>query len=287
MPTHTEIVEPFALAQKAADVLRARTGIQRYDSVVVMGSGWHDAADRLNEGATAVGDEITMSDLPGFPAPSAMGHGATMRTITRHGHNTLVMLGRVHLYEGHDPSVVVHGLRTAAAAGVRVAVLTNGAGCLRREWPIGQPVLISDHINLTGKSPLTGANPPKPFAGRFVDLTDAYTPRLRALARTVDPSLAEGVYLGLHGPHFETPAEIRMGATVGGDLVGMSTVLETIAARHLGLEVLGLSLATNLAAGISEHPLSGEEVMEAGAAAAPKIGALLAKILDALAKPAI
>jgi purine-nucleoside phosphorylase len=263
-------------------MLRAHTGFATYDTVVVLGSGWRDAADRLSDGAEHIGPEVTMSDLPGFPKPSAMGHGATMRSIKRAGKNVLVMLGRVHLYEGHDPHVVVHGIRTAAAAGARVALLTNGAGCLRREWPVGQAVLISDHLNLTGRSPLTGVNPPKPHAGRFVDLTDAYAMRLRKLALTVDPTLVEGVYLGLHGPHFETPAEIRMGATMGADLVGMSTVLETIAARHLGMEVLGLSLATNLAAGISEHPLSGEEVMEAGAAAAPRIGALLARLVDAI-----
>ena len=197
-----------------------------------------------------------------------------------------MLLGRVHLYEGHDPHAVVHGLRTVAAAGATIAVLTNGAGFLRREWSVGQCVLICDHLNLTGRSPLTGQNPPTPYAGRFVDLTDAYSPRLRALARTVDPTLADGVYLGLHGPHFETPAEIRMGATLGADLVGMSTVLETIAARHLRMEVLGLSLATNLAAGLSPTPLNAQEVLDAGAAAGPRIGQLLADILAAIAASA-
>jgi purine-nucleoside phosphorylase len=283
MSNSTPSTNPYALAEQAATELRLRTGVDHYQSVVVLGSGWREAADRLHDGADEIGPEVTMSDLPGFPAPSAMGHGATMRTIRRGSQHILVLLGRVHLYEGHDPAIVVHGIRTAAAAGARIALLTNGAGCLRREWNVGQPVLISDHINLTGRSPLTGNNPPSPHAGRFVDLTNAYSPRLRSVARTVDASLVEGVYLGLHGPHFETPAEIRMGATMGADLVGMSTVLETIAARHLGMEVLGLSLATNLAAGISDKPLSGEEVMEAGAAAAPRIGALLTRIVDALA----
>ena len=145
-------------------------------------------------------------------------------------------------------------MRAAAAAGCRAVVLTNGAGSLRREWPIGQPVLISDHLNLTGRSPLTGPDPPPPFGPRFVDLTDLYAP-LRDLARRSTRTSRKACTLGLHGPHFETPAEIQMLATIGADLVGMSTVIEAIAARHVGLEILGLSLATNLAAGISAVPL--------------------------------
>ena len=269
--------EPFALAQEAGAQLRSRTGVDCHDVVVVLGSGWRDTADVL--GNT---EDVPMSDLPGFPVPSAMGHGGSIRSVEVGSKRVLVMLGRVHLYEGHDPATVVHGVRVAHAAGAQVAILTNGAGFLRRDWEVGQAVLIADHINLTGRSPLTGSNPPAPYAGRFVDLTDAYSPRLRTIARTVDPALVEGVYLGLHGPHFETPAEIRMGATVGADLVGMSTVLETIAARHLGMEVLGLSLATNLAAGLSDAPLSAEEVIAAGAAAAGRIGTLLAAVVRAL-----
>jgi purine-nucleoside phosphorylase len=245
--------------------------------VIVLGSGWRAAADALGTGV-----EIDMASLDGFPVPTAMSHGATVRSVRVGDHNVLVMLGRVHLYEGHEPATVAHAVRVAYAAGARVAILTNGAGFLRHEWPVGQAVLISDHINTTGQSPLTGPNPPPPFAGRFVDLTDAYSPRLRAIARTVDPTLPDGVYLGLRGPHFETPAEIRMAAVLGADLVGMSTVLETIAARHLGMEVLGVSLACNLAAGISATPLSAEEVIAAGTAAAPRIGALLASIVRAL-----
>jgi purine-nucleoside phosphorylase len=191
----------------------------------------------------------------------------------------LVFLGRVHLYEGHEPAVVAHGVRTAALAGCRTVVLTNGAGSLRREWPIGQPVLLTDHVNLTGRSPLTGPNPPAPFGSRFVDLTDLYSARLRAVARTVQPDLPDGVYVGFPGPHFETPAEIRMAGTIGGDLIGMSTVLEAIAARHVGMEILGLSLATNLAAGISDVPIDGADVIAAGDAAGARIGQLLAAIL--------
>ena len=243
---------------------------------VVLGSGWGRAAAELG-----TGPDVALADLPGFPAPSAGGHVAAVRTIEIGGRCVLVFLGRIHLYEGHEPAVVAHGVRTAAAAGCRTVILTNGAGSLRRAWPIGQPVLISDHINLTGRSPLSGPRPPAPFGPRFVDLTDLYSARLRHVARTVELDLPEGVYVGFPGPHFETPAEIRMAGVIGGDLVGMSTVLEAIAARHAGLEVLGLSLATNLAAGISDVPLSGADVLAAGEAAGVRIGRLLAGILAA------
>ncbi|MHB1090831.1 MAG: phosphorylase family protein, partial [Ilumatobacteraceae bacterium] len=158
----------------------------------------------------------------------------------------------------------------------------NGAGCIRTDWKIGEPVVIKDHINLTGHSPLTGSDPPAPYKGRFVDLTDAYSPRLRAITRSVHPTINEAVYLGLHGPHYETPAEICAAKAWGADMVGMSTVLETIAARHLGMEVLALSLATNLAAGMNPQPLSGEEVVLVGKAAAERIGVLLRNVLGAI-----
>ena len=268
--------EPFGLATQAAAALASRTGVDLHDVAVVLGSGWSRAAAELGDGPT-----VALADLPGFPAPSAAGHGAAVRTIEVAGRHVLVFLGRVHLYEGHEPAVVAHAVRTAALAGCRTIVLTNGAGSLRRDWPIGQPVLIADHVNLTARSPLTGASPPAPFGSRFVDLTDLYSARLRAVARTVEPELPDGVYVGFHGPHFETPAEIRMAGTIGGDLVGMSTVLEAIAARHVGMEVLGLSLATNLAAGISDVPIDGADVIAAGDAAGERIGRLLAAILAA------
>ncbi len=268
--------EPFALAATAAAALAERTSRDRHDLAVVLGSGWASVAAGLGGGV-----EVALAELPGFPPPSAAGHGASVRSIAVAERAVLVFLGRVHLYEGHDPAVVVHGVRTAAAAGCRTIVLTNAAGSLHREWPIGQPVLIRDHINRTGRSPLTGPPPPAPFGSRFVDLTDAYASRLRALARTVDPDLPEGVYVGFHGPEFETPAEIAMAATIGGDLVGMSTVLEATAARHVGMEVLGLSLATNLAAGISDVPIDGAHVLAAAEAASERLGRLLLGIASA------
>ncbi|WP_309112452.1 purine-nucleoside phosphorylase [Saccharothrix sp.] len=256
-----------ALEQHAAAVLAERTGVARHDIAVVLGSGWRPAADLIGEPAA----EVPMGDLPGFEKPTAFGHGGTVRSVPVGEKNVLVLLGRTHGYEGKGVGKVVHGVRTAAAAGVRSVILTNAAGGLREGMFVGQPVLISDHLNLTAASPLVGA--------RFVDLTDLYSARLRDIAREIDPSLEEGVYAGLPGPHFETPAEIRMLRTLGADLVGMSTVLEAIAARAEGVEVFGLSLVTNLAAGITGEPLNHEEVLEAGAAAASRMGTLLRELV--------
>jgi purine-nucleoside phosphorylase len=190
------------------------------------------------------------------------------------GRTAAIFTGRTHLYEGQGPDQVVHGVRTAVCAGANVIVLTNGCGGLNVDWAPGSTVLIRDHINLTSTTPLTGA--------RFIDLSMAYSARLRDLARSVDPGLPDGVYVQFGGPQFETPAEVRMAGVLGGDLVGMSTTLETIAAREMGAEVLGISLVTNLAAGISPQPLSHEEVLEAGREAAPRLRRLLAGIAAAL-----
>jgi purine-nucleoside phosphorylase len=183
----------------------------------------------------------------------------------------MVLLGRTHLYEGRGVDAVVHGVRTAAAAGCRTVVLTNAAGGVREGLSVGQPVLISDHLNLTARSPLVGA--------RFVDLVDLYSARLRELVRSVDPALVEGVYAALPGPHYETAAEIRMLRGMGADLVGMSTALEAIAARAEGLEVLAVSLVTNLAAGMTGEPLDHAEVLQAGAESAARVGELLAQVV--------
>jgi purine-nucleoside phosphorylase len=256
-----------ALAEEAAGVLRERTGVERHDVALVMGSGWLPAVDALGE----VTAELSTTDLPGFAAPAVAGHAGKVRSVRAGDRQLLVFLGRTHLYEGRGVRAVVHGVRTAAAAGCRVMVLTNGCGGLRETWQPGTPVLISDHVNLTATSPIEGAS--------FVDLTDLYSSRLRALCREVDASLDEGVYVQFTGPHYETPAEIRMVRTIGGDLVGMSTVLEAIAAREAGMEVLGISLVTNLAAGITGEPLNHEEVLEAGRAAATRMGDLLGRVV--------
>lgn len=253
--------------QEAAEALRELTGVDQHDIVLVLGSGWLPAVDGLGE-PTA---EISVTDLPGFAPAAVAGHSGRIRSVRAGDKNLLVFLGRTHFYEGLGVRAVVHGVRMAAAAGCSVAVLTNGCGGLRTSWQPGTPVLIRDHINLTGSSPIEGAN--------FVDLTDLYSRRLRALCQEVDPSLDEAVYVQFPGPHYETPAEIEMVRVMGGELVGMSTALEAIAAREAGLEVLGISLVTNLAAGISGEPLDHAEVLEAGRSAATRMGTLLAAIV--------
>ncbi len=255
---------------RAAAVIAEHTGADRHDVAVVLGSGWAPAAQALG----APKAQIPMTQLPGFTTPSAEGHSGQALSVAVAGHRVLVFVGRIHPYEGHDLSRVVHPVRTACAAGADIVVLTNAAGGLRPEYRVGRPVLISDHLNLTARSPLEGP--------QFVDLVDAYSPRLRALARRVDPGLAEGVYAALPGPHYETPAEIRMLRTLGADLVGMSTVHETIAARAAGAEVLGVSLVTNLAAGMTGDPLCHDEVLAAGRESARDLGELLSAVLTAL-----
>lgn len=273
--------DPFGAAQAAAARLAEKTGAQRHDVAVILGSGWQEAADHLGTD----GSEVPVSELGGFPPPSVPGHAGVVRSVLQPeagGKRVAVFLGRVHLYEGHPPSVVVHAVRTAVAAGCRYIVLTNAAGGINRSFSVGTPVLISDHINLTGHSPLTGPLPPPPLPGRFVDMTAAYAEALRAAAREVDPTLAEGVYAALAGPQFETPAEIRMARTLGADLVGMSTVLETIAARHLGAEVLGCSLVTNLAAGLVPESIDHQEVLAVARESAGEMGNLLAGLIARL-----
>lgn len=259
--------DPFALADQAAVTLRDLTGVESHDIALVLGSGWLPAVDALGP-ATA---EIATTDLPGFHAAGVAGHAGKIRSVKVGERNVLVFLSRTHFYEGKGVRAVVHPIRTAAAAGCRAIVLTNGCGGLNESWSPGTPVLISDHINLTATSPIEGAN--------FVDLTDLYSPRLRAMCREVDGSLDEGVYAQFRGPHYETPAEVRMAGILGADLVGMSTTLEAIAARQSGMEILGISLVTNLAAGISGEPLNHEEVLAAGRSAATRMGELLGQIV--------
>ena len=259
---------PYDAATAAAARLAELTGVERHDIALVLGSGWLPAVDALGD-ATA---EIDTTDLPGFSAAAVAGHSGKIRSIKQGDRNLLVFLSRTHFYEGKGVAAVVHPIRTAAAAGCSAIVLTNGCGGLKQGWQPGQPVLISDHINLTGTSPIVGAN--------FVDLTDLYSPRLRAMCREIDPSLDEGVYVQFPGPHYETPAEVRMAGVLGGQLVGMSTTLEAIAAREAGMEILGISLVTNLAAGLSGEPLNHEEVLEAGKAAASRMGGLLSQVVS-------
>ncbi len=297
--------DPYDLASDAARELAARTGVARHDALVVLGSGWAGAAAALGE----VVAEVPMAQLPGFVPPVALGHeGRLLSTVLRrrpadddgdgaragrdggdHADRegadgggpvrVLVALGRTHLYEGHGPAPVVHAVRTAAATGARVALLTNANGSLRPDWGPGTGVALTDHLDLAGASPLTGP--------RFVDLTAAYSPRLRAaaLAAAADlgTPLAEGVYAMLRGPHYETVAEARMLRTLGADVVGMSTVPEVIAAREAGLEVLGLSVVTVVEALEQGAPgVDADEVVRVAARAASGLGRVLAAVLATL-----
>jgi purine-nucleoside phosphorylase len=262
--------DPSAAAAAAAAELARLTGVERHDVALVMGSGWVPAAELIGETIA----DLSITELPHFAPPAVAGHAGRVRSVRAGDTRALVFLGRTHYYEERGVEAVVHGVRTAAAAGCRVIVLTNGCGGLDPTWTPGTPVLISDHINLTGASPLRGAT--------FIDLTDLYSARLRAKCREIEPSLPEGVYAQFRGPQYETPAEVRMAGVIGAQLVGMSTALEAIAAREAGLEILGLSLVTNLAAGMTGEPLNHEEVLEAGTAAAERMGHLLAQVVPAL-----
>ena len=262
---------PFEIAQQAADQIREATGVAKHDIALTLGSGWAKAADLIGETVATV----PAKDIIGFSATVVEGHVASIRSIKLPGGKHALVLGaRTHYYEGHGVRRVVHGVRTAAATGAKIMILTNGCGGIKETWKPGTPVLISDHINLTADSPLEGAT--------FIDLTDLYSRRLREIAKTVDASLDEGIYAQFRGPHYETPAEVQMVKHMGGHLVGMSTALEAIAAREAGMEILGFSLMTNLAAGVQKTPLSHAEVLEAGREAEPRISALLASIIDKL-----
>jgi purine-nucleoside phosphorylase len=264
-----QLTEAEEEARRAADVLKRIVGVERHDVAIVLGSGWVPAIEALGEADA----EVSTTDLPGFLPPAVEGHAGRVRSLDVDGKRVLAFLGRTHFYEGRGVDAVVHGVRVAAAAGCRTIVLTNACGGLRPGMQPGDPVLISDHLNLTGRTPLLGA--------RFVDMSDVYTPRLRDKVREIDPSIAEGVYAMFPGPQYETPAEVRMAGVLGADLVGMSTVLEAIAARAAGCEVLGLSLVTNLAAGLGDK-LDHEEVLAAGKAAASRMGQLLKQLIPQL-----
>ena len=270
-PLDDPLADPSEIAAAAAADIARLTGVERHDIALTLGSGWARAADLIGETIAT----IPATDVTGFSKPALEGHVGSLRSIRLpSGKHALVIGARTHYYENHGVRRVVHSVRTAAATGATIMILTNGAGGIKSHWKPGTPVLISDHLNLTADSPLEGAT--------FIDLTDLYSSRLRAIARGIDPSLDEGVYTQFRGPHYETPAEVQMAKAIGGHIVGMSTALEAIAAREAGMEILGMSLITNLAAGIQSTPLSHAEVLEAGRDAEPVISALLAKIVAAL-----
>jgi purine-nucleoside phosphorylase len=259
-----------ALAEEASAVIAQRTGVASHDVAIILGSGWRPTADVIGAAET----EIPLSDLPGFAPPAVEGHGGSVRSLTIGDRRVLMFLGRTHYYESRDIEAVVHNVHVAHAAGGHGLVLTNSCGGIRAGLVPPQPVLISDYVNPSGLTPLRG--------GDFVDMTDAFSPRLRALAKDIDPTLEEGVY-GLHrGPQYETPAEIRMLRTMGADLAGMSTVPECIQARAYGMEVLGISLVTNVAAGLAGATLDHQEVIRRGAEAATRVGELIKAVLGSV-----
>jgi inosine guanosine and xanthosine phosphorylase family len=263
--------DPFEVARNAAAQIAEITGVARHDIGITLGTGWAKAADLIGE-TTAT---IEATDIVGFGKAAFGDHLGTLRSVLLpSGKRALVIGARTHLYEGYGVRQVVHSVRTAAATGATVMVLTNGAGGIPQHWEPGTPVLINDHINLTAESPLEGAT--------FVDLTDLYTTRLRELARSIDPTLEEGVYCQFRGPHLETPAEVQMAKIIGGHIVGMSTSLEVIAARQAGMEVLGMSLIMNHAAGVNDKPLDMQEISDVGWASEPVLSPLLARIVSAI-----
>ena len=274
--TNSELLysNPMAAAEAAAQEIINRTGVSAHDVALIMGSGWVSAVDALGTPAY----ECDAQDLTGFLPPTVEGHSGKVRSyaIDSDGKSlrALVFLGRTHLYEGKGVEPVVHSVRAAVKAGCKIIILTNACGGINKSFKVGQPIIIRDHISLTAVSPLSGAT--------FVDLTDLYSKRIRDIVKTEDSSLEEGVYVHWRGPTYETPAEILMMRAMGGDLVGMSTVPEAIAAHALGAEVLGLSLVTNAAAGVTGEKLNHEEVIAAGKAAAERMGTLLKGVIPKL-----
>jgi purine-nucleoside phosphorylase len=270
----------FDRASAAADFIRSRTSL-RPRIGIVLGSGLGAFAGQLAE-ATA----IPFAEIPHFPQSTVPGHSGRLVLGTVAGVPVAVMQGRVHAYEGYSSDEVTFPVRVLGRAGVTQLILTNAAGGINADYHQGQLVLLSDHINFSGRNPVAGANDER-FGPRFFDMTEAYSARLRRLAhdaaRSMSFDLSEGVYLSVLGPSFETPAEIRAFRALGADLVGMSTVQETIAARHMEIEVLGISCVTNMAAGIQKEPLSHEEVMETGRAVEARLAGFLTRLVPMMA----
>jgi len=262
----------------AARELSRRAGSDHHDVLVVLGTGLSPVAGLLG----ASDPPLDLTALPWFPHFTGLGHRAEAWSLELGGRRVLVTAGRLHLYEGRQAAEVAHTVRTAIAGGVGTVLLTCAAGGIRADLEVGQVVLVADHLNLTGASPLTGIPAASEAGSPFVDLTDAWSPHLRRLARTVDPGLAEGVYAQVPGPHLETPAEIRMLRAMGADLVGMSMTLEAVAARHLGAQVLGLAVVTNPAAGTAIHALSDEAIHQVADQAVPEVATIVRGVIAAL-----
>ena len=269
----------FAQYQESAAAIRARIGAFKPDVAMVLGSGLGFLGDVV-ENAVAV----PYGDIPYFKVSTAPGHKGQLVFGQLNGKNVAVMQGRMHHYEGYSYEEVAYAVRVLCLLGCETLIVTNAAGCVRTDWQAGELMLITDHIKMFSESPLRGENLPE-FGVRFPDATHLYTARLQELARQVAAEqgvlLREGVYFYCYGPQYETPAEVRAARVLGADAVGMSTAPEAIVAGHCGMEVLGFTLLSNMAAGILDQPLSEEEVLEAAAAAKEKFSAL---VLGCLAK---
>jgi purine-nucleoside phosphorylase len=276
---------PIAPADQPARLDALEAAVRAHSSLVpevgiVLGSGLGGLADDLEEPVV-----IPFDELPGWPAATAPGHVGRLLLGKLAGRPVVMLQGRFHLYEGNAPGLVIQPVLLFGRLGAKVVVLTNAAGGLDPSFGPGTLMVISDHINLTGLNPLIGANAGA-IGERFTDLTDAWSARLRARLHAAGKAegveLAEGVYIGLTGPNYETPAEVRMLAAMGGHAVGMSTVMEAIAARWAGLEVCGFSLVTNAGAGYTGEPLTHDEVMAAGAEAGPRLGRVVRRFVTDL-----
>jgi purine-nucleoside phosphorylase len=268
--------DPADRAAQSARELARRLGHEHHDALVVLGTGLSGVAERLGAGE----DTVALDTLPFFPPYTAGGHRSHGWSVPLGGRRILVLGGRCHLYEGLEPAEVVHPVRTGVAAGCSTVILTAAVGGIREDLTTGSLMVVADHINLTGRSPLTGPE--------FVDMTDAYATGLRDLALsapgTRPGSVAQrpGIYAQVAGPQLETPAEIRMLRGAGADVIGMSMALETVAARHAGAEVLGLALVTNPAAG-PDTTIETTDVRAAGAAATPDVAAVVRHVVGSLA----
>ncbi len=275
------MTDQFALADSAAQFILARTSL-RPNIGLVLGSGLGAFADSLSDAA-----RVPFSDIPNFPCSTAIGHAGRMVVGSVGAVPVAVMQGRVHCYEGYSAQQVTFPIRVFGRMGIRAVILTNAAGGINLSYSQGALVLIRDHINLQGVNPLAGANDDR-FGVRFPDMTRAYAPEYRTIAREeakeLDIELHEGIYAALLGPSYETPAEIEYLRRIGADLVGMSTVAEVIAARHMNLKVLAISCVTNMAAGILDQPLSHAEVMETGERVKAKFEALVRAVLPRVAQ---
>ena len=272
---------PFDHITEAAQYIEGRTQL-RPAIGAVLGSGLGGFASQISDAVS-----IPFSEIPYFPFSTAPGHSGRLLIGTLNGTPIAVMQGRVHGYEGYNAGQVAFPTRVLAGFGVRTLILTNASGGIRTSFHEGQLVLIADHINMTGQNPASGPNDER-LGVRFFDMGDAYSRRLRALAHTAAEAermtLDEGVYVSVPGPSYETPAEIRAFRALGADMVGMSTVLETIAARHMGVEVLGISCVTNMAAGIKDQMLTAEEVLETGKRVEGEFARLLARVVALIAE---